>query len=208
MLTTRETNLIVASVIDTLNYNIIKSIYFVQDSETDLYQHSHDDQHDSHKCGYCNKVVKRKYNFTRHLQICPVKIIMDKLETVKLKEFAIQDTNHRLELMMPYNDERGLRMYIAGPPRCGKSHLIGQLLREYIRHYPKREIFLFSHVPFDRAIDSVIEETSQSLKCDSDLFTRVDLHKFLESDYSVEDFRGEDSKGQRTGSICIFDDID
>jgi predicted AAA+ superfamily ATPase len=66
---------------------------------------------------------------------------MDKIDSVKFKEYTVKDPSHRLELMMPYNDERGLRMYISGPPRCGKSYLIGQLIREYIRHYPKREIF-------------------------------------------------------------------
>ena len=126
MLTLRETPLIVASVIDSRNYNIINSIYFVQKSDT-TYQHSHDIEHDAHTCGYCNKVVKRKYNFERHLKICSVKIIIDKLDTVKFKEFKVKEPEYRLELMMPYNDERGLRMYISGPPRCGKSHLIGQL---------------------------------------------------------------------------------
>ena len=135
---------------------------------------------------------------------------MDKLGTVKFKEFTVNDPQHRLELMMPYNEERGLRMYISGPPRCGKSHLIGQLLREYIRHYPKREIFLFSQIDADRAIDSVIEEMSITLKWDSDLFTRVDIHKFMDSDsVDIDYFRGRDTKsGSRTGSLCIFDDID
>ena len=112
--------------------------------------------------------------------------------------------------MMPYNQERGLRMFISGPPRCGKSHLIGEILREYIRHYPKRPIYLFSQVENDRAIDNVIKDSAVNLKWDSNLFNRIDLSKLSKTDINIDEFRGEINKktGRRFGAICIFDDID
>ena len=104
--------------------------------------------------------------------------------------------------MMPYNNERGLRMYIVGPPICGKSHLIGQLLMYYIRHYPYRPIYLFSQVPNDRAIDGVIELMSSKHRWDPSLFKRIDLNQILETDLTIDEIRGE------TGAITIYDDID
>ena len=112
--------------------------------------------------------------------------------------------------MMPYNDERGLRMYISGPPRCGKSHLIGQLIREYVRHHPKRLIYMFSQVDNDRAIDEVIADITDNLDWDAKLFVRIDLDTFAETDLDMDEFRGKTNKksGTRCGSLCIFDDID
>ena len=101
-------------------------------------------------------------------------------------------------------------MFISGPPRCGKSHLIGEILREYIRHYPKRPIYLFSQVENDRAIDNVIKDSAVNSKWDSNLFNRIDLSKLSTTDINIDEFRGKINKktGRRFGAICIFDDID
>ena len=98
----------------------------------------------------------------------------------------------------------------SGPPGCEKSDLIGQIMREYIRRHPKREIFFFSQVGADRAIDSVVDDVADKYGWNPDLFTRVDLNKMMEADITIDDLRGEESErlGTRTGSLCIFDDID
>ena len=170
MLSFKESDLILASILDE-KYNIIRSIYFHNPTELAIEPLPSDVSVQSDtakvKCEYCTNIFSNKYNLKRHQKICAVRIVLeiiDKRNTAtRFKEYIITNPNHRMELMMPYNDERGLRMYISGPPRCGKSYLIGQLIREYIRHHPKREIFLFSQVDSDRAIDTVIEEVSERL---------------------------------------------
>ena len=86
--------------------------------------------------------------------------------------------------------------------------MIGQLIREYIRHHPDRDTFLFIQVESDRAIDTVIDEVSDRLKWNKELFTRINLQQLPDSDITIDDLRGIESKGKRTGSLCIFDDID
>ena len=114
------------------------------------------------------------------MKSCMALVITEKFLTQDFKQYEVKDENNRLELMMPYNQERGLRMFISGPPRCGKSHLIGEILREYVRHYPKRPIYLFSQVENDRAIDNVIKDSFENLKWDQNLFNRIDLINYLQ----------------------------
>ena len=172
--------------------------------------HKHDEENGKHTCGFCHKTVTRKQNLERHIKTCPVRIITERFETRDFKSYEVQQDNHRLILMMPYNRERGLKMYISGPPRCGKSHFIGNNLIEYVRHFPKRNIYLFSQVDADRAIDGAIEFISSSTKWNPDHFHRVELNKLLEVDLDINEFRGAINKktGERYGSLCIFDDID
>ena len=199
MLTFKETDLIVAAEIDQ-SYRIRKEIYFTE--EKNELKTEHDEMTNKYKCGFCNKWIKRKDAFNLHQRGCTAKILTERFETNYFKQYQVIQPDRRLELMMPYNLERGLRMYISGPPRSGKSHLIGQLIREYIRHHPDRNIFMFSQVNSDRAIDEVIEDASRSLRWDRRLFTRIDLKTIMETEINVDDFRGE------YGSLCVFDDID
>ena len=138
------------------------------------------------------------------------RIITQRFLNSDFKEYQVTANDSRLELMVPYNQERGLNMYISGPPRCGKKHLIGQLMREYIRHHPNRNIYLFSQVDVDRAIDSTLRDIAETLDWDSRHFIRINLEKLLENPPTMDDLRGEVNPrtGRRYGSICIFDDID
>jgi hypothetical protein len=203
MLTVRKGEYLVAAEIDS-EYNIRKEIYYTNDTKAPP-EHKHNKETDRFTCGYCSKQITRQDSFKKHLKICVRRMIHDEMSdpTVMFKSYETTRDGHRLELMMPYNHERGLRMYISGPPRCGKSHLIGQLLREYIRHHPKRSIYLFSQVQNDRAIDMVIEEVAETLKWKKKRFIRIGLDaSLLDSEVDIEEFRG------KAGSICIFDDID
>jgi len=207
MLTFRETDLLVAAELDE-NTQIVKEIYYTEpnDKPTD----KHDEKTGKYNCGYCGKQLGRKDTLINHKKLCLVRIMTEKFETRNFKEYETKQENHRLELMMPYNKERGLRMYISGPPRCGKSYLIGQTIKEYVRHNPKRKIYLFSQVDNDRAIDDTIDLLSETTKWKSDNFIRIDLEKFKETDIEMDEFRGKINKrtGKRYGSLCIFDDID
>ena len=121
MLTFRETNLLVASELDE-RYRIKKEIYY-SDTARDV-KHIHNEQTDRFTCGYCNKSIRRIDSFKKHLNGCTVRIITESFQNKDFKQYEVTQDNNRLELMMPYNPERGIRMYISGPPRCGKSYLI------------------------------------------------------------------------------------
>ena len=200
MLTFRETDLIVAAELDK-EYNIRKRIFFTE--PRDKPAHKHNEQTDQFTCGYCDRTVKRKDTFRNHLKLCTARVIMEKIGTNDFKQFVVNQEDHRLELMMPYNHERGLRMYISGPPRCGKSHLVGQIIREYVRHNPKRKIYLFSQVETDRAIDNVIDDIVQNLDWPLEQFIRIDLNKFMNADIKIDEFRGKTNKRtlMRHGSL-------
>ena len=207
MLTFKETDLLVAAELDDKS-KIIKEIYYTEPK--DKPKDRHDEKTGKFYCGYCDKQLSRKDVLINHKKLCVVKIMTEKFESNYFKAYETTQETHRLELMMPYNKERGLRMYISGPPRCGKSYLIGQIIKEYVRHHPKRKIYLFSQVDKDRAIDDTIELISNTLKWKSKKFIRIDLEKLIETDIEMDEFRGKTNKktGERYGSLCIFDDID
>jgi len=167
MLTCRETDLLLASELDE-RFRIKKELFYT--APKDLPKHTHNEQTGKYTCGFCNKSFGRKDYLTKHINSCPVRILTERFEHRDFKSYEVQQDTHRLKLMMPYNPERGIRMYISGPPRSGKSYLIGQLMRECVRHQPKRTIYLFSQVSADRAIDTVVEDMAVSLKWKQQLF--------------------------------------
>ena len=207
MLTFRETDLLVSAELDP-HFHIRREIYYRPHQED--HQDEHDSSTDRYRCGYCSKWIRRIDNFKSHQAGCAVRIITQRFLTSDFKEYTVSHPDHRMELMVPYNPERGLRMYISGPPRCGKSHLIGLLLREYVRHHPNRNIYLFSQVDVDRAIDNTIVDIAGTLNWDPSHFNRVDLDQLMETDIFMDQFRGDTNPrtGRRFGSIAIFDDID
>ena len=143
MLTFRKTELLVASEIKQETGKIVKNLYFTDDG-VERFDHKHDEERGTYTCGYCHKPLKRQDILKRHLAGCTARAVIDTMIRTDMKEYEVKQDDNRLELMMPYNEERGLRMYISGPPRCGKSHLIGQIIREYTLHFPEEDIFILS----------------------------------------------------------------
>ena len=203
MLTFRETDTVVAADKDSSNRTTRLIYYYLPNDR--LFEHTEDTTTDRFTCGFCKRSIKRKSNFHVHLKGCTARIIIENIASKDFEEYTAQN---RLELMMPYNPEKGLRMYISGPPGCGKSYLIGQTIREYTKQFPKRVIYLFSAVDSDRAIDGVIADIAN--RWNPKRFKRIDLSKLMDIDLDIEEFRGNASKksGRRVGSLCIFDDID
>ena len=111
MLTFRDTNLLVASELDE-RFRIKREIYY-SDTARDV-KHNHDEQTDRYICAYCNKSIKVKDNFKRHLRGFIARIITEKIESKNFKQYEVTQDNNRLELMMPDNSERGIRMYRGG----------------------------------------------------------------------------------------------
>lgn len=81
------------------------------------------------------------------------------------------------------------RIYISGPTGTGKSYYIRMWLKEYIKVYPKRPIYLFSDMLKDEALDDFKNLTR--FKLDDNLVKKKPI-------------RPEALKN----SIVIFDDID
>ena len=79
-------------------------------------------------------------------------------------------------------------LYIAGPSGSGKSFYTKLYLKNYIKQYPKNELYMFSKLTEDSSLDDVRE--LKRIKIDNTIIT---------APLDVEDFKD---------SLVIFDDID
>jgi GTP-binding protein EngB required for normal cell division len=123
------------------------------------------------------------------------------------KEYEAKPGN-RLELFFHFNPGKQLKMYMSGQSGVGKSHLIAQLMKEYVRRYEDRRIIMFSQVPQDKDIDDVVEEHEL---IERELFFRVDLNLFSQIDPKTRKVNKSipiPTMEQFKRSLCIFDDID
>ena len=66
------------------------------------------------------------------------------------KEFYIYDEG-TLEPLPDFNETQ--RIYISGSTGCGKSYYIRKWLKQYIKVFPNRKIYLFSDMLQDPALD-------------------------------------------------------
>jgi len=86
------------------------------------------------------------------------------------------------------NKERDC-IYVAGMAGSGKSYYMMQFVKEYIKVYPKRNIYLFSYKNEDKSLDSIKK------------IERIDINDkdFLNEELTYEDFKS---------SLVIMDDVD
>lgn len=80
-------------------------------------------------------------------------------------------------------------LYVAGMSGSGKSYYIREYVKQYIKHFPKRDILLFSFLKEDKTLDEIKK------------IQRIDIYQ---SDFMKEDLKSEDFKD----CLVIFDDID
>ena len=204
------TELVCAELDDKLR--IKREIYFdniiKDESKTEIKQ----DEMGRFQCPYCKKYIARKNNLIQHFKSCKLKIILNNLDDIKdrrfFKEYEVSNSNNKLELLFHFNRGKQLRMYIPGQAGVGKSYFISQMLKEYVRRYPERKIFIFSQVPRDKDIDSVVEEHEL---IERELFIRVDLNLFSQINpktKKVDTSIPIPTINELRNSICIFDDID
>ncbi len=80
--------------------------------------------------------------------------------------------------------------YISGPSGIGKSTITRKIIRQWMKEYPGRPIYLFSKLKEDPSLDSI-----------GDLLQRIPIdEEWIENPPEVEDVD--------ESSMCIFDDID
>jgi len=86
------------------------------------------------------------------------------------------------------NSERDI-LYITGASGSGKSYYASSYIKNYIKKNPRHEVFLFSSIDEDKALDDIKQ------------IKRFDINhpEFLEEEFHITDFRN---------SLVIFDDTD
>lgn len=105
------------------------------------------------------------------------------------KEIKLQDDG--VMVPIPRSDSREV-IYISGPSESGKSTWCSNYLREYIKLFPNREIYLFSRLDEDPVLDEYEP-------------TRILINEELLEDPIVPEELVEQSP---EGCLVIFDDID
>ena len=91
--------------------------------------------------------------------------------------------------LMPDKTAERTIFYITAPSGSGKSYLAKEIIHEYHKMYPKREVYVFSSLDSDPTLDSL------------KYIKRIKLSKpeFMETELSAEDFKD---------SLVLMDDID
>jgi len=91
---------------------------------------------------------------------------------------------------MPYtmNDEGNTRqiLYVSGASGSGKSYYAASYIREYVKMFPKNDVFVVSSVDKDKQLDSI--KNVKRIKLDE---------KFYETPFTIEDFKD---------SLMVYDD--
>lgn len=77
-------------------------------------------------------------------------------------------------------------LYICAPQQSGKSTYVGRYLKQFVKKYPKKTIYLFSKKPKDPSLDKYNP-------------LRIDANKYKLKDNTLDLFKG---------SMVVFDDVD
>ena len=113
-------------------------------------------------------------------------LINHSIETGKgLESFKLEEKNEKLIHLPDFRDGIYDKVLCSGVSGSGKSTFISNYIKEYRRKYPDTDVFIFSSVKQDKALDGFDP-------------IRIDMDTYLEDPMTPEDM--EDS-------IVIFDDI-
>ena len=104
-----------------------------------------------------------------------------------LEEIELEDEDETIQLMPNKKTERGI-LYITGSSGSGKSYYTRDYIKEYHITFPKNPVYLFSSLNDDTTLDKITY--LKRIKLDA---------KFLNTDFTIEDFRN---------CLVIFDDTD
>lgn len=104
----------------------------------------------------------------------------------ELKKITLEDTRLRFSI---YPSEKGLdKIYLCGPSGAGKTSIIQDYVKQYVKMFPNKNIYLFSDVNQDDLLDDI--KKIKRIRIEDDLI-----------DDPIETKELEDS-------LLIFDDID
>jgi hypothetical protein len=112
----------------------------------------------------------------------------DEEETKYGKDRRINLTNPNQRISILPNVEGSDRIYISGPSECGKTYLVSNYVRYFIKLLPDKGIYLFSDLKEDPEIDDI--KQIKRVVIDED---------FIENPITVDDLHD---------ALLIFDDID
>jgi hypothetical protein len=108
------------------------------------------------------------------------------IESIKL------DNDDESMQHMPYTmkDEGNTRqiLYVSGASGSGKSYYAASYIREYVKMFPKNDVFVVSSVDKDKQLDSI--KNVKRIKLDE---------KFYETPFTIEDFKD---------SLMVYDDTE
>lgn len=103
----------------------------------------------------------------------------------EFSKLVLDDPDSKFELGINKDTERNI-YYIAGASGSGKSYFAKQLISKYKKAHPKNEVYVFSSVDTDPAIDAL-------------KVNRIKLNELLQEDVPIEEF---------ANSLLLFDDTD
>jgi hypothetical protein len=107
-----------------------------------------------------------------------------KLENKINKEIILKDYDDSIEILP---NDKSERIYYCGPTGAGKSHSMGQYIKNFKKVFPKKRIILFSDQPKDEVLDQFKP-------------IRIIINEeLLDDPIDVEELKD---------SLVIFDDID
>lgn len=164
-------------------------------------EYSSDGLYKYSNCPYCDKEFLYKSHVQRHVNTlaCPVlkkgkgKI---KMESNKENQPKNKILNNKLQLIdnsklrpLPNKNKREI-LYIAGPQNSGKSYYTSQYLKDFIKMFPKKKIYLFSGIDDDDNFKGIKNIKRMDMDDEELLDDPIDVKKEL------------------SNSLVIFDDID
>lgn len=121
------------------------------------------------------------------------KIVYVADDTTKVKDHfnrITAETGEKYQFIPDKNTERSV-MYVSGQSGSGKSYWTSNYIREYLKTFKNRDIYIFSCVSEDDAFDKIKYKHKY----------RIDIYseEFLAEEIKINDFKD---------SLVIFDDVD
>lgn len=111
----------------------------------------------------------------------------DEIKNKLIKEFELIDEGHLVPLPRNEKEQRD-NIYVSGSSGSGKSTWTANYLKEFVKLFPDKRIFLFSRVSEDKPLDAIGKVTR--IIIDEDLIDDpIDINEL-------------------NNSCCVFDDID
>jgi hypothetical protein len=136
-------------------------------------------------CKIVSKAKKTKdinVYFATHDEKAKIKYPVESIE--------LDDTEEMQHMPYTMKDKGNTRqiLYISGASGSGKSYYASSYIREYVKMFPKNDVFVVSSVDKDKQLDSI--KNVKRIKLDE---------KFYDTGFSIDDFKD---------SMVVYDDTE